>query len=226
MANISADRDFRVRYTITNTGAIRATYWALVGVAGPVTYERLPPSVTLDPGQSIAQDADFLRTAFEIGAWAPGTYNIDVTLYDAATNRLLDEVFLPGELVVSVVAPPPTGGQIASVSAPASVAAGQPLTVQVAWSAGVRAYITVALMEPPGYSDYVSFTSTPVLDPGSYSQGLTFTVQPGNAVGANRLRVDLVSEAGAYLAEQVRDIEVTGPTGAPGRSAEVSVAAL
>ena len=70
------------------------------------------------------------------------------------------------------------------------------------------AYIALDLMQPPDYATAVSGTSTTVLPSGTQSASLNLEVSPSNALGLNRLRVSLVSEAGQTLAVQQRDLTV------------------
>lgn len=221
---IEPTRDFRVKATVTNTGGAAATYQLSVQAKGPISYLRMPTAFSLAKGASVNTQTDFLLTYFQLTEWEPGTYNIVVELLDSPTGKVLDTVTLPGELVISG-APAPTS-KLTSVSAPASAAPGQEISIQVSWIAAVRAYISIMLLEPPGYTSYESYTSSVVFAPGTYTQTLKLTVQPANVTGTNRLWIVLVSEAGAYLDEQEKDISITGPTGVSGKLSSVSVAAL
>jgi hypothetical protein len=85
-----------------------------VDVVGPVTLLAVMPWLARNYrtfGQFV-----FLRSNFGLASWTPGTYDIVVTLRDAATQNILDQVILLSELIISAPTPAAPAGKLSAVS--------------------------------------------------------------------------------------------------------------
>lgn len=112
---IRSDQDFRVNFTVTNTGQVAFTASVEAQAVGPAyTYSAKAMDTPVDPAQSFTRNVVFLRSSFGIASWTPGTYGIVVILRDAATQKVLDQMSLPGELIIS--APAVAAGKLSGVS--------------------------------------------------------------------------------------------------------------
>ena len=114
-ATVRADQDFRVNFTVNNTGQVPFTASVEAQAVGPAyTYSAKAMDTPVDPGQSFTRNVVFLRSSFGVASWTPGIYNVVVILRDAATQKVLDQVSLPGELIISAQAAP--AGKLSGVS--------------------------------------------------------------------------------------------------------------
>ncbi|MFH1764172.1 MAG: hypothetical protein ABIF09_08275 [Gemmatimonadota bacterium] len=112
---VRADQDFRVNFTVNNTGQVPFTASVEAQAVGPAyTYSAKAIDTPVDPGQSFTRNVVFLRSNFGVASWTAGTYNVVVILRDAATQKVLDQVSLPGELIIS--APAVAAGKLSGVS--------------------------------------------------------------------------------------------------------------
>jgi hypothetical protein len=112
---VRADQDFRVNFTVTNTGQVAFTASVEAQAVGPAyTYTFKAMDTPVDPGTSFTRNVVFLRSNFGLASWTPGIYNIVVILRDAATGKELDRVSLPGELIISGAAA--AAGKLSGVS--------------------------------------------------------------------------------------------------------------
>jgi len=112
---IRADQDFRVNFTVNNTGQVAFTASLEAQAVGPIyTYSAKAMDTPVDPGATFTRNVVFLRSSFGVASWTPGTYNIVVILRDAASQKVLDQVSLPGELIISAQAA--LAGKLSGVS--------------------------------------------------------------------------------------------------------------
>ena len=112
---IRADQDFRVNFTVTNTGGVDFTASVEAQAIGPArTFSARAIDTPVAKGQSFSRNVVFLRSNFGIAAWDPGAFNLKVILRNAANNAVLDTVDLPGELIIS--APAGAAGKLSGVS--------------------------------------------------------------------------------------------------------------
>ncbi len=112
---LRADQDFRVNFTVNNTGQVAFTASVEAQAVGPAyTYSAKAMDTPVDPGQSFTRNVVFLRSNFGVAAWTPGTYGIVAILRDAATQKVLDQVSLPAELIIS--GPAVAAGKLSAVT--------------------------------------------------------------------------------------------------------------
>jgi beta-glucosidase len=207
----------RVTATVTNTGRRSGTDVAQLYVGDPSSTGEPPRSladfdrVTLAPGQSAR--VSFTVTPQQLSWWdqsangwtqTPGQYDLYVGDSSALANLPLRGTF--------TVAATPGARQVA-VTAPKTVAAGQPFTARVTLTAAgdqTLPAVRLALQVPPGWRQSASGpTVFGAVDP-SQAVTATFTVTPPADSPAVSAVVHATATMGAAQRENGSTVTVSG----------------